>query len=51
MILFKDNIVNLVITKNNNILMRSVIVILNKWKNEDDLNVKSEKYTIWVNKN
>ena len=44
MILFKDNIVNLVITKNNNILMRSVIVILNKWKNEDDLNVKSEKY-------
>ena len=44
MILFKDNIVNLVITKNNNILMKSVIVILNKWKNEDDLNVKSEKY-------
>ena len=44
MILFKDNIVNLVITKNNNILMMSVIVILNKWKNEDDLNVKSEKY-------
>ena len=30
MILFKDNIVNLVITKNNNILMMSVIVILNK---------------------
>ena len=24
--------------------MKSVIVILNKWKNEDDLNVKSEKY-------
>ena len=44
MILFKDNIVNLVITKNNNILIKSIIVNLNKWKNEDDLNVKSEKY-------
>jgi hypothetical protein len=44
MILFKDNIVNLVITKNNNIFIKSIIVNLNKWKNENDLNVKSEKY-------
>ena len=44
MILFKDNIVNLVITKNNNILIKSIIVNLNKWKNEYDLNIKSEKY-------